>query len=155
MIRRFKFEDEVHQSLSCVPMAVRRKLDRIGLKIGLEQWQQLGLGERLAVCHLPVDSIEEQEVARIFMREAVQNRSGGEVKELPDEVRSSATPPGSPPAMLTAHARAAGITLEQPEWERLDDDERYALIKLGGSATPSHNLIAALHEFCRNSDEDF
>ncbi|HXR24207.1 MAG TPA: nitrate reductase associated protein, partial [Candidatus Binataceae bacterium] len=83
MIRRFKFEDEVHQSLSCVPMAVRRKLDRIGLKIGLEQWQQLGLGERLAVCHLPVDSIEEQEVARIFMREAVQNRSGGEVKELP------------------------------------------------------------------------
>ena len=147
MIRRFKFEDEVHQSLSCVPMAVRRKLDRIGLKIGLAQWQQLGLGERLAVCHLPVDSIEEQEVARIFMREAVQTRSGGGVTELPEEVRRAATPPAAPPAILVAHAHAAGITLAQPEWERLDDDERYALIKLGGSATPSHNLPAALHEF--------
>jgi hypothetical protein len=147
MIRRFKFEDEVHQSLSCVPMAVRRKLDRIGLKIGLEQWQQLGLGERLAVCHLPVDSIEEQEVARIFMREAVHTRSGGELKELSEEVRRSASPPASPPAMLVAHAHAAGIMLGQPEWERLDDDERYALIKLGGAATPSHNLPAALNEF--------
>jgi hypothetical protein len=147
MIRRFKFEDEVHQSLSCVPMAVRRKLDQIGLKIGLEQWQQLGLGERLAVCHLPVDSIEEQEVARIFMREAVRTRSGGELKELPEEVRRSASPPPSPPAILVAHARAAGIALGQPEWARLDDDERYALIKLGGSATPSHNLTAALQEF--------
>ncbi len=147
MIRRFKFEDEVHQSLSCVPMAVRRKLDRIGLKIGLAQWQQLGLGERLAVCHLPVDSIEEQEVARIFMREAVHTRSGGVVTELPEEVRRSASPPASPPAILTANARAAGISLGQPEWERLDDDERYALIKLGGSATPSHNLTAALLEF--------
>jgi hypothetical protein len=147
MIRRFKFEDEVHQSLSCVPMAVRRKLDRIGLKIGLTQWQQLGHGERLAVCHLPVDSVEEQEVARIFIREAVQTRSGGVLTELPDDVRGSATPPGSPPAMLVAHARAAGVTLGQPEWSRLDDDERYALIKLGGSAIPSHNLTAALNEF--------
>ena len=71
MIRHFKFEDEVHQSLSCVPMAVRRKLDRIGLKIGLDQWQQLSRGERLAVCHLPVESAEEQDVARTFMQGAV------------------------------------------------------------------------------------
>lgn len=150
MIRRFKFEDEVHQTLSCVPMAVRRKLDRIGLKIGLAQWQQLGRGERLAVCHLPVDSIEEQEVARIFMREAVRTRAGGVLTELPDEVRGSATPPGSPPAMLVAHAGAAGLKLGPPEWARLDDDERYALIKLGESATPSHHLLAALHEFLTN-----
>lgn len=150
MIRRFKFEDELYQSLSCVPMAVRRKLDRIGLKIGLAQWQQLSRGERLAVCHLPVDSAEEQEVVRVFMREAVHTRSGGAVKELPEEVRRSATPPGSPPATLSAHARAAGITLGQAEWERLDDDERYALIKLGGAAEPSHNLTAALREFLQD-----
>jgi len=147
MIRRFNFEDEIHQSLSCVPMAVRRKLDRIGLKIGLEQWQQLSRGERLALCHLPVESAEEQDVARLFMQEAVHNRCGGVVKELPEEMRRSADPPPTPPAAVVEHARAAGITLGQPEWARLDDDERYALIKLGGGAQPSHNLAAALHEF--------
>ncbi|WP_422300852.1 nitrate reductase associated protein, partial [Candidatus Binatus sp.] len=41
MIRKFKFEDEMHESLQCVPMAVRRKLDHVGLKIGLEQWKSL------------------------------------------------------------------------------------------------------------------
>jgi hypothetical protein len=149
MIRQFKFEDEVHQTLGCVPMAVRRKLDRIGLKIGLEQWQQLSRGERLAVCHLPVDSAEEQDAARAFIREAVQERSGGLVKELPAELRSAATPPGSPPPPLIVHARAAGIAMGQAEWERLDEDERYALVKLGGSESPSHNLVAALREFLR------
>jgi hypothetical protein len=151
MIRHFKFEDEVHQSLSCVPMAVRRKLDRIGLKIGLEQWQQLSRGERLAVCHLPIDSSEEQEVVRTFMREAVQTHSGGVIKELPEEARRTATPPASPPTTLVAHARAAGVALGQREWERLDEDERYALIKLGGAPTPSHNLAAALDEFLNHS----
>ena len=147
MIRQFKFEDEVHQNLGCVPMAVRRKLDRIGLKLGLEQWRQLSQGERLAVCHLPVDSAEEQDAARVFIREAVQERSGEVVKELPAQLRSAATPPGSPPPTLIIHARTAGIALGQAEWECLDEDERYALIKLGGSELPSHNLVAALHEF--------
>jgi len=49
MIRKFKFEDEMHESLQCVPMAVRRKLDRVGLKVGLEQWKALDRGERLAI----------------------------------------------------------------------------------------------------------
>lgn len=149
MIRRFNFEDEVHQSLSCVPMAVRRKLDRIGLKVSLAQWQQLSRGERLAVCHLPVDSAEEQEVARLFMREAVEHRGGGEVKEMPEGARRAAAPPSAPPATLVEHARAAGVTLGQSEWARLDDDERYALIKLGGAAEPSHNLTPALHELLK------
>jgi len=49
MIREFQFEDEMHTTLACVPMAVRRKLDRIGVKVGLEQWKALGRGERVAI----------------------------------------------------------------------------------------------------------
>src|SRR5271170_6703373 len=44
-VRRFNFEAEVYESLSCVPMAVRRKLDRAGVKVGLKQWRALGRGE--------------------------------------------------------------------------------------------------------------
>jgi hypothetical protein len=133
MIRRFKFEDEVHQTLSCVPMAVRRKLDRVGVKLSLEQWQQLGRGERLAIC--------------LFIREAVKDRCGGATpKELPDEVRAAADPPAHPPALLVERARDVGITLGEREWARLDSDERYALIKLGAGAEPSHNLAAGLRE---------
>jgi hypothetical protein len=149
MIRRFNFEDEIHQDLGCVPMAMRRKLDRVGIKISLAQWQALGLGERLALCHLPVESTDECDAVRIFASEAVEARSGSCVKPLPEASRASAEPPPHPPARLIEHARVEGFTLNQPAWDQLDSDQRYALIKLGDTATPSHNLPAALAEFVR------
>jgi hypothetical protein len=146
MIRRFKFEDEVHHSLACVPMAVRRKLDRVGVKVSLEQWQTLAQHERLAICHLPTDSDEERNALKTFLEETVQARSGAAIKALSDEVKRSAEPPAAPPKRLVENAQSAGITLSQTVWERLDPDERYALIKLGGGAEQSHNFAAALHE---------
>jgi len=146
MLRQFKFEQEVYATLSCVPMAARRKLDSVGLKISLNQWQQLGRGERLAICHLPAELPEEREALRLLLEEAVRNRCGAAVKELPPEARESAEPPRSPAARLVERAHAAGITLGQREWDRLDPDERYALMKLGGGPEASHNLPAALKE---------
>lgn len=133
-------------------MAMRRKLDRIGIKIGLDQWQQLSRVERLAICHLPVDSAEEQEVVRSFIQEAVLARGGGATKELSEEVRRTATPPDTPPATLIEHAHDAGVVLDQSRWQRLDEDERYALVKLGGGSAPSHNLAVALREFLGDFD---
>jgi hypothetical protein len=147
MIRKFKFEDEMHESLQCVPMAVRRKLDRVGLKIGLEQWKSLDRGERLAICHLPFDSAEELDALDVFIREAMKRRFGVEPKSLTDAQKASAEPPAAPPARVVAHARAARFDLSAAAWSRLDSDERFALLKMGDADTPSHNLGAALKEF--------
>jgi hypothetical protein len=147
MIRKFKFEDEMHESLQCVPMAVRRKLDRVGLKIGLEQWKSLDRGERLAICHLPVDSAEELDGLGVFIREAMKRRFGVEPKSLTDAQKASAEPPASPPGRVVANARAQGFDLSDAAWAQLDGDERFALMKMGDAETPSHNLGAALKEF--------
>jgi hypothetical protein len=147
MIRKFKFEDEMHESLQCVPMAVRRKLDRVGLKIGLEQWKSLDRGERLAICHFPVDSTEECEGLGVFIREAMKRRFGAEPKVLSDAQKASAEPPASPPGRVVANARTQGFNLTAEIWSRLDSDERFALMKMGDAETPSHNLGAALKEF--------
>lgn len=147
MIRKFKFEDEMHESLQCVPMAVRRKFDRVGLKVGLEQWKSLDRGERLAICHIPTDSAEERDALTAFIREAMTRRFGVEPKQLSDAQRASAEPPESPPARVVDHARAAGFDLSASVWSRLDGDERFALMKMGDAATASHNLVAALKEF--------
>ena len=147
MIREFKFEDEMHSTLACVPMAVRRKLDRVGVKIGLEQWKALGRGERLAICHLPVERHEEREALRLFINEAVRRVCGEEPRALSEAQRAVADPPSQLPAQVAERARAAGLALDQAAWERLDADQRYALIKLGGGAEASHNLAAALVEF--------
>ena len=76
MMREFMFEEEMHQSLACVPMAVRRKLDRVFVKIGLKQSQALGRGERLAICHLPIDHENERETLKLLIAEAVERACG-------------------------------------------------------------------------------
>jgi len=147
MIRKFKFEAEIYESLNCLPMAARRKLDAIGIKLHLAQWEQLGRGERLMICHAPAASGEEQSALRTFIEEVALARTGGPAKTLSDDTRRSANPPDRPPQMLVHNARVAGVELDDKAWAALDDDQRYALIKLGDSERPSHNLELALQEF--------
>ena len=146
MMRRFNFEGDIYESLSCVPMAARRKLDRLAIKIGLEQWQKLSHGERLMICHAPASSAEECDALRLFINDVALARSGAPPRQLHEQGRLSADPPSAAPARLVANARTLGVGLTAREWELLDDDERYALIKLGGDEQPSHNLKAALLE---------
>src|SRR5713101_3569857 len=127
MMRRFEFEAEIYESLSCLPMAARRKLDLIGLKIGLQQWQQLSRGERLMICHAPASMPDECEALRLFLHEAAVARSGSPPRPLSEESRRDAEPPAEPPPPLVANANVLGVTLTAQEWERLDGDERYAL----------------------------
>lgn len=147
MIRRFKFEAEIYESLNCLPMAARRKLDAVGIKLHLAQWEQLGRGERLMICHAPADSEEERSALRIFIQEVALARTGFPAKILRDEARRSASPPKHPPQVLAQHARAFDVELDDNAWAALDDDQRYALIKLGDSERPSHSLALALQEF--------
>ncbi len=147
MIRKFRFEDEIYESLSCLPMAARRKLDALGIKISLAQWEQLGRGERLMICHALSGSEEERDALRTFIEEATVVRTRSPPKTLPEDVRLSACPPAHLPDLLARNARAIGIELDDTAWAAMDEDQRYALIKLGDTEKPSHNFEAALEEF--------
>ena len=151
MMRQFDFEAEIYESLSCLPMTARRKLDRLGLKISLEQWQKFSRAERLMICHAPASTSEECEVLSLFIQEVAVARSGSQARPLSDESRHEAEPVSEPPPALVANANTLGVALTNREWGRLDDDERYALIKLGGVTRPSHNFRAALRELLRSS----
>jgi hypothetical protein len=146
MMRQFHFEADIYQSLSCLPMAARRKLDRLGLKISLEQWQRLSRGERLMICHAPASMSDECQALRLFINEVAIARSGSPPRALSEEISKEAEPPAAPPPSLVTNANALGVVVTGREWNRLDDDERYALIKLGCAPRPSHNFEAALRE---------
>ena len=135
MIRTFKCETEIYESLNCLPMAARRKLDAVGIRVHQAQREQLARGERLMICHAPADSEEEQSALRTFIEEVALARTGSPAKILPDEARRSANP------------RASGLELDDTEWAALDGDQRYALIKLGDLENPNPNLKLALQEF--------
>lgn len=145
-MRQFQFEKDIYKSLDCVPMAARRKLDRAGVKVSLEQWKSLSRRERIAICEMPAESANETAALRDFVNEVVLTRHGTPPKILAEEKRAIAHPPCSPPSDLLARATRLGFNLTQSKWDLLDDDQRYALLKLGGSGDESHNLRAALAE---------
>ena len=124
MMRKFQFEADVYESLNCLPMAARRKLDALGIKVHLSQWEQFGRGERLMICHAPADTEEERSALRTFIEEVAITRTGSPAQVLPEVARQSAFPPAHPPLMLVHNARASGIELHGEAWARLDDDQR-------------------------------
>jgi len=68
MIRKFQFEADIYESLNCLPMAARRKLDATGIKVHLAHWEQFGRDERLMICFAPADTEEERNALRTISR---------------------------------------------------------------------------------------
>jgi hypothetical protein len=132
MYKRFEFEGDVHQTLECVPLTVRRKT--------------LTRAERLALCHLPVDSDEDREVYIEVMR-TFCDRAGVSLKPLVDADASGRTwNVSTTPARVKERADALHARLDDTAWRHLDEESRYALVKLSDPKRNPLKLHAALVE---------
>jgi hypothetical protein len=146
MYKRFEFEGDIHDSLACVPLTVRRKLDLAALKISLAGWQQLARDERLCLCHLGVDSADEIAVYREVMQAFCARRSVA-LKDIDDPaVTSRPWNAPVPPAALRARTGELGAALDDEAWSKLDEESRYALVKLADPKRTPEKLAAALGE---------
>lgn len=66
--QKFEFEADIYQSLKCLPMAARRKLDAVGVKVHLAQGGQFGRGEHVMICHAPTDTDDERSALALSLR---------------------------------------------------------------------------------------
>ena len=55
----FAFEDDFVAALRCIPMAVRLKLDRSGIKLTLRQWSRFTRSDRQILLDAPCRTFEE------------------------------------------------------------------------------------------------
>lgn len=151
MYRRFAFEGEVHVSLDCVPLTVRRKLDLAELKISLAGWQTLSRPERLALCHLPVDTDDDVAVYVEVLR-GFAERAGVELKPLADApVRREAWSVAGVAARLKERLGPDGSPGEDA-LARLSEEERYALYKLAEPKRGPEKLLVLLGELGLSRD---
>jgi hypothetical protein len=130
MYKRFAFEGNVHETLDCVPLTVRRKLDLAGLKISLAGWQSLPREERLSLCHLPVDEPLELEVYREVLT-GFAARAQVPLSPLPSgDASRERWNASEPPEGVRARLDAAGHALAPTAWAALDEESKYALVKM-------------------------
>ena len=143
----FKFEDDFVQSLRCIPMQVRLKLDTCGVKLKLEHWHELSLDERQGLVDMPCESPMEAKAYRVHLQELVVRYTGEPAKELEIVANPSWLEATEVPAEVLEKAQALDISLQVDQWATLTPLQRFALIKLSRPSHENRNFLPAAQEF--------
>ena len=69
--------------LDLIPRSVRDKLDRVGIKLHLKDWQAFSLDERRALCDRPCAGADDVERYRLALEELLVARTGRRPDYLP------------------------------------------------------------------------
>lgn len=143
----FQFESDFVESLRCIPMQVRLKLDTCGIKLKLHQWNQFSQDDRLKLVELPCETKPEIQAYREFLSQLVQERTGAIASELPIDPNPPWLDAATIPQDVSAKAATVEVDLTVEQWASLSPVQRFALLKLSRSGHENHNFVPALREF--------
>lgn len=144
----FAFEADFVASLRCIPMAVRFKLDRCGIKLSLRQWSRFTPADRRSL--LDAACVTDGEVAayRDALVELVAQRVQEVAKPLAVAPCGAWEDPSGPPGVVADHARAVGLPPPAPAaWAGLSELQRFVLVKLTRDNHDNVNFAPAMREF--------
>lgn len=137
----FEFESHDAGDLRFIPLSIRYRLDRTGLKLGLEAWRGLALETRRGLLAAAMD----RETGDAGFQRVLPEACAREGVPAPESV------PALDPADWSETAGPPGAIGENPRvaagWRGLDDFRRYALFKLARSRREPDGLARALSEF--------
>lgn len=143
----FQFEADFVESLNCIPMQVRLKLDTCGVKLKLSHWHQFTSEERQVLVSMACSTPEESQIYRELLQTLITEKTGSAASEL-------AIAPHPPwlddkiiPGEVQAKAREFEVTISPKQWSSLSPLQRFALIKLSRSSHENRNFYPALQEF--------
>ncbi len=143
----FKFEADFVDSLRCIPMQVRFKLDSCGVKLKLSHWHQFTEQERQTLVEMPCISIEECQKYREFLQNLIIEKTGNTASELPIEDNPPWINEKEIPQITQIKAVESGVNITIEQWKKLTPLERFALIKLSRPSHENKNFYPALQEF--------
>ena len=145
--RFFEFESDFVDTLRCVPMIVRYKLDTCGIKLKLPEWAKFNVKHKEMLAHMRCYTATEIENYRSFVQSLVYTYTGHEASIL-GHVNDSWNNIFEVPTEVILKAEE----WECPEisirnWINLDTLQRFALVKLSRSGHEGRNFPVALREF--------
>jgi hypothetical protein len=147
MMQFFQFEADFVESLRCIPMQVRLKLDTCGVKLKLEQWNRFTQSDRQQLVERPCETEAEAQIYREFLHQLIWERTSTKATDL-------AVPPNPPwldtstiPAPVQTKAQEVEANITPEQWANLSALQRFALIKLSRSSHENSNFLPALREF--------
>ncbi len=142
----FQFEADFVESLRCVPMQVRLKLDTCGIKLKLSHWHHFSYDHRQKLTDLPCDRQPEIKVYREFLLDLIYSDLTSH-QELLIQVEPIWEESDRIPIEVCQQAQSLDVSISLDQWAGLSDLQRFALIKLSRSHHENQNFLPALIEF--------
>lgn len=147
-IEYFLFEEDfVEKNIRCIPMIVRFKMDAAGIKLRLDEWAKFTPSERVELATRKCTTPAEVSGYKDYLRQLVLDRAGHAATELPIDHDPEWARTESIPISLQEKAGEFGWTITLPQWKRLTNLQRFALIKLKRPGHENKNFPKAMREF--------
>ena len=147
-IEFFLFEsDFVQDSIRCIPMVARLKLDLAGIKLSLTSWCRISADERYALASLECDTPEERRYYRQLLIAIIFRTTGEAPVEIPVEGNPLWENRDAVPIVLQEHASLYGWIIDNLTWAGLTRLQRFALLKLCRPGHENKNFPLAMQEF--------
>ena len=147
-IEYFLFEEDfMERNIRCIPMIVRFKMDKAGIKLKLSEWSKFNTEERVELALMPCDDEEETNkyncyLAGLVKKYTVRDATRMEIDQYPlwGDLYSI-------PGMLTEKLSEFNWSLSIEEWRGLTNLQRFALLKLCRPKHENKNFPKAMKEF--------
>ncbi|MDJ0598290.1 MAG: nitrate reductase associated protein [Crocosphaera sp.] len=143
----FQFEQEFVESLHCIPMIVRFKLDTCGVKLKLIHWNQFSSQEKQVLINMACETPEEAKLYANFLQTLVTEKTGTPAKTLPIDDNPPWLNSHYIPVAIQEKAAEFNKEITSEQWEQLTPLQRFALIKLSRPSHENSNFYPALQEF--------
>lgn len=147
MAQFFQFEADFVESLRCIPMQVRMKLDTCGVKLKLSQWHQFNQQDRQQLVDQPCETSAEIATYREFLHRLIFDRTQTVATDLEIDPTPAWLDPSEIPRSVQEQAASGGAVITSEQWASLTPIQRFALIKLSRSGHENNNFFPALQEF--------
>ncbi len=143
----FAFEQDFVDSLRCIPMIVRYKLDTCGVKLKLNHWFAFDQTQKELLVNNPCQTPTQIEEYRNNLQQLIHNQTGEYAKRLTIDSHPSWLNKQHIPESVQQKSQELNRQLTSTQWQNLDDLQRFALIKLSRSNHENKNFLPALKEF--------
>ena len=147
MTHFFQFEYDFVNSLNCIPMQVRLKLDTCGVKLKLLHWNKFIKQERPALVEMPCTTTEEITAYEEYLQQLVVAHTGTAASKLAINPHPPWLNATIIPSSIDEKAQELGISITLSQWASLTPVQRFALIKLSRPSHENKNFLPALQEF--------
>ena len=144
----FEFESDFVNTLRCIPMAVRLKLDVVGIKLSLRQWSRFTQEDRQRLLMTPCADAAGIEAYRGAVVDLVALRTNEAAKPLAEPPCGQWDNSDRIPAVVVNFAGSVGLRPPTDrQWNALTRLQRFALIKLTRDSHDNVNFAPAMSEF--------